>query len=460
MVDITSEPAYEERDPLRVAWVELERIRTLLQVPLLRDGALVGVLAIYRREIRPFTDTQMRLLNTFADQAVIAIENVRLFNETKEALEQQTATGEILRVIASSPTDLQPVMQAVVENAARVCGAIDSSIFRLEGEHLRLMARHGPLRTSFAIGEPVPVRRDTVGGRADPRSADDPRRGHPGRRGGVSANCVPWQGALGSTIRTMAGDTSTARGHRSWASSSSIEGLKPNPFTDKQIELVATFADQAVIAIENVRLFKELEREPELTRSVGELRALGEVGQAISSTLDLETVLTTIVSRAAQLTGTDGGAIYEYDDAAEHFWLRAEHGLAGGLVAARREVGIRKGEGALGRLAVTREPIQITDIADEGAYQSHLRGVLLAAGVRSLLAVPLLREDRLIGGLVVNRNQPGEFAPEVVDLLRTFATQSALAIQNARLFHEIADKSRQARGGQPPQVRVPRQHVP
>jgi signal transduction histidine kinase len=154
-------------------------------------------------------------------------------------------------------------------------------------------------------------------------------------------------------------------------------------------------------------------------------------------------VLTTIVSRAAELAGTDGGAIYEYNEAAEQFWLRAEHGLAVGLVAARRQVGIHKGEGAIGRLAVTREPIQITDIADESAYQSHLREVLLAAGVRSLLAVPLLHDDRLIGGLVVNRSQPGEFAPEVVDLLRTFAAQSALAIQNARLFQELADKSHQ-----------------
>jgi len=216
------------------------------------------------------------------------------------------------------------------------------------------------------------------------------------------------------------------------------------PFTASQIALLETFADQAAIAIENERLLTELQsRTDQLTRSVNELRALGEVGQAVSSTLDLETVLTTIVSRAAELAGTDGGAIYEYDDAAEQFWLRAEHGLAGSLIAARREVGILKGAGAVGRLAVTREPIQITDIADEGAYQSHLRGVLLTAGVRSLLAVPLLREDRLIGGLVVNRNQPGEFASEVVDLLRTFATQSALAIQNARLFHEIEDKSRQ-----------------
>ena len=216
------------------------------------------------------------------------------------------------------------------------------------------------------------------------------------------------------------------------------------PIADRQVALLQTFADQAVIAIENVRLFKELEaRTADLTRSVGELRALGEVGQAVSSTLDLETVLTTIVGRAAELAGTEGGAIYEYDDAAEQFRLRAEQGLAVGLVAARREVGIRKGEGAIGRLAVTREPIQIADIAQEGAYQSRLRDVLLGAGVRSLLAVPLLREDRLIGGLVVNRNQPGEFAPEVIALLKTFATQSALAIQNARLFRELADKSHQ-----------------
>jgi signal transduction histidine kinase len=191
-------------------------------------------------------------------------------------------------------------------------------------------------------------------------------------------------------------------------------------------------------------LFREVEaRTADLSRSVGELRALGEVGQAVSSTLDLETVLTTIVSRAVELVATEGGAIYEYDDAAELFRLRADHGLATGLVAARQEIGIRKGEGAIGRLAVTHEPIQITDIADEGAYASPLRGALLGAGIRSLLAVPLLREDRLIGGLVVNRKHPGEFAPEVIALLETFATQSALAIQNARLFAEIADKSRQ-----------------
>jgi signal transduction histidine kinase/DNA-binding response OmpR family regulator len=223
-----------------------------------------------------------------------------------------------------------------------------------------------------------------------------------------------------------------------------LERAEARPFTDKQIELVTTFADQAVIAIENVRLFKELEaRTAELTRSVGELKALGEVGQAVSSTLDLETVLSTIVSRANQLAGMDGGAIYEYDEAREEFHLRATDGLADELVEALRATPIRKGQGAVGRLAVTHEPVQIRDIADEGIYRSFVREILMRLGNRSLLAVPLLRENHLIGALSVNRNTPGEFAPEIVELLKTFATQSALAIQNARLFREIEAKSRE-----------------
>ena len=214
------------------------------------------------------------------------------------------------------------------------------------------------------------------------------------------------------------------------------------PFPNTQIALLKTFAGQAVIAIENVRLFKEVEaRTTELTRSVGELRALGEVGRAVSSTLDLKTVLRTIVSRATELAGADAGAIYEYDETREEFYLRAMDQFPDDLVAALRVRPIRKGEGALGRLAVVGEPVQIRDIMDESIYQSGLREILIRLGYRSLLAVPLLREDHLIGGLVVNRKVVGEFAPQVIDLLKTFATQSALAIQNARLFREIEDKS-------------------
>jgi two-component system NtrC family sensor kinase len=159
--DVVADAAFAEGDPLRRAVVELEGMRTLLMVPLLKEGRLVGALAVHRREVRPFTDRQMDLLQTFAAQAVIAIENVRLFNETKEALEQQTATSEILRVIAHSPTDLQPVLDAMAESAARLCTAYDASIFRLDGDVLRLVAHHGPIPTSGLV---VPATRSTVTG--------------------------------------------------------------------------------------------------------------------------------------------------------------------------------------------------------------------------------------------------------------------------------------------------------
>jgi signal transduction histidine kinase len=216
------------------------------------------------------------------------------------------------------------------------------------------------------------------------------------------------------------------------------------PFTDKQIELLQTFADQAVIAVENVRLFKELEaRTGELTRSVDQLTALSEVGRAVSSTLDLGTVRTTIVSRAVQLSRLDGGVVFEYDGAAEEFVNRAATETGGALAEARRATRIRKGDGMVGRTAITLEPAQVPDIAVLGAYDSPLRVNLIESGVRAILAVPMVREDRLIGCLVVSRNRPGDFPDEAVELLRTFATQSALAIQNARLFKEIEDKSRQ-----------------
>jgi signal transduction histidine kinase len=216
------------------------------------------------------------------------------------------------------------------------------------------------------------------------------------------------------------------------------------PFTPAQIKLLETFADQAVIAIENVRLFKELDqRTNELTRSVGELKALGEVGQAVSSTLDLETVLTRIVSHAVQLSGTDGGAIYEYDAASEEFHLRATDHMEAELINALRANPPRLGDGVVGWAAASREPVQVPNILEERTYAPRMREMLERFGFRASLAVPLLREDLIIGGLVVRRKSIGEFRPEVIELLKTFATQSVLAIQNARLFREIEDKSRQ-----------------
>jgi signal transduction histidine kinase len=215
-------------------------------------------------------------------------------------------------------------------------------------------------------------------------------------------------------------------------------------FSPEQIALLQTFADQAVIAIENVRLFTELQaRTADLTRSVSELQALGEVSRAISSTLDFDRVLETIVARANELAGTDGGAIYEYDETTRAFHLRATHNFPAEFVAALRGATLRYGEGAVGRAIAEREPVQVTDVVAVGSYESAVREFLLRSGYRSLLAVPLFSEDEAIGALVVNRRVPGEFPPRVVELLRTFGSQSALAIQNARLFREIEDKSRE-----------------
>src|SRR5262249_36960829 len=190
-----------------------------------------------------------------------------------------------------------------------------------------------------------------------------------------------------------------------------IYRLEVRPFSDSQIALMETFADQAAIAIENARLLTELQaRTDQLTRSVQELQALGEVSQALGSTLNLETVLNTIVSRASQLAGTDACTVYEYDERAEAFVFRATHNLDPEVVDIARHAPIRRGEGVAGLMAVTREPVQIADIAEAGAYTGPLRDVLLQTGTRALLSVPLLREGLLIGGLTVNRKTPGDFS--------------------------------------------------
>jgi len=217
--------------------------------------------------------------------------------------------------------------------------------------------------------------------------------------------------------------------------------LTPKAFTEAQIALVTTFADQAVIAIENVRLFDEVQaRTRELTQSVEELRALGQVTQAVNSTVDLETVLTTIVAKATQLSSTEAGAIYVFDDANQEFRLRATYGLDDAVVAELRDSHIRIGETAISDAVEQRVPIQIADIQNDPLATLD---VIVRAGFRALLVVPLLGTDRIVGALVVRRKQPGEFPKSTVELLQTFAAQSVLAIQNARLFSEIEDKSRQ-----------------
>jgi signal transduction histidine kinase len=365
----------------------------------------------------------------------------RFRRELAEALERQTATAEVLRIISTSPTELQPVLEVVVKSAARFCGADDAIILRLDGENLWAAAHHGPIPVDFGV--PVPCVRGTVGGRSvlerrDVHVTDLQAEAEEFPEGSALAKRLGARTTLGVPLLREGTAVGTIQ----------LRRAEVNPFTDKQIELLQIFADQAVIAIENVRLFKELQaRTTELTRSVDELTALGEVSRAVSSTLDLDTVLNTIVTRANQLTGTDGCSIYEYDEAAEEFRLRAAHYAdekeAAVLDPIGRATSIPKGQGMPGRAASRREPVQLPDIVREGAYESPMRGALVQAGYRAILTVPLLLEDQVIGALGVSRKTPGEFAPEIVRLLTTFATQSALAIQNARLFREIADKSRQ-----------------
>jgi signal transduction histidine kinase len=361
--------------------------------------------------------------------------------EMTEALARETATGEVLRAMSRAQTDLQPVFDIIAGSALRLSGGGGyGQVMLYENEMLHLAAFDN------ANPEGVEALRRRFPARVDPGSAVG--------RAVHSRAVVQIPDVLEDPAYTFKSELVTM-GVRSVLvvpmlrqggpiGAIAIGRPEQGPFSDRQIEMIQTFADQAVIAIENVRLFKELQaRTQELTRSVGELQALGEVGRAVSSTLDVETVLDTIVSRASQLAGTDSCSVYEYDEQAQHLLLRATYNLDDAVAAVAQRAPIRRGEGVAGRMAVTLEPVQIADIAEPGAYSGPLRDVLLQTGTRALLGVPLLREDQLIGGLTVTKKTPGEFPPEVVELLKTFASQSALAIQNARLFHEVEDKSRQ-----------------
>jgi GAF domain-containing protein len=430
------------------------RVRSVLSVPMLRDGQVVGAITVDRYQPGPFLEKQISLLQTFADQAVIAIENVRLFKELEarngdltEALERQTATAEILRVISQSQTDVRPVFDAIADNAMRLFRAWAVTVFRVEGRTYRpATARGGRPGSGRLMLEHAgwPIDRETPAGRcildrtpiliADIES--DPLRAQtisPGQTILDFARARGWR----STLQVPMLRDEQAIG------AISVARAEAGRFTEAEIVLLKTFADQAVIAVENARLLAELqERTRELTRSVDQLTALGEVGRAVSSTLDLETVLTTIVSRAVQLSGLDGGVVFEYDESTEEFIQRVATDT-GALAEARRNTRIRRGEGVLGRTAITLEPVQVPDIITPGAYEGRLREILIESGIRAILAVPMVREGRLIGCLGVTRNRPGEFPAATIELLRTFATQSALAIQNARLFHEIEDKSQE-----------------
>jgi signal transduction histidine kinase/putative methionine-R-sulfoxide reductase with GAF domain len=422
--------------------------RAMISVPMLKDGIAIGAITLARREPGRFPERQVNLLRSFANQAVIAIENVRLFTELQAsnrdlttALDTQTATSDILRVISRSQTDVQPVFDAIVESAVRLLRAYSGTLTRIAGDQIELAA----LTSTDDAGDAVLRARFSQSLQSEGSHAQAIRNRAP-----INIADAQTEPRLSEAARAIA----RTRGYRSVAAvpllrhdeavgAISLTRREPGGFTADEIALLETFADQAVIAVENARLLTELQaRTQELTRSVSELQALGEVGQAISSTLELQTVLRTIVARATQLADADAGVIYEYDEQREVFEPRATERLEDDIVQTLVATPVRKGQGATGRLAEAREPIQLADLRTLGE-QIPVRDSLIRAGYRALLALPLVREDHLIGGLTVFRKTPGEFAADIVELLKTFATQSSLALQNARLFRELADKSHQ-----------------
>ena len=378
--------------------------RSTLAVPLIREGRALGTILVLRTEVRPFEQKHIALLTTFADQAAIAIENVRLFEaeqqrtrELRELLEQQTATSKVLDVISRSAFDLHAVFEAVVESSVRLCGAERGFIYRFDGELLRMAVGFNVSQELREFAERNPIRpgRKSAAARAAlerrtihiPDAFADPEYTYGAKDVGR------FRTVLGVPI--LKGDD--------------LQGviiIHPQdgvrPFTDTQIALVETFADQAAIAIENVRLLDELrQRTDELCRSVEELRALGEVSQAVNSTLDLETVLSTIVGKAVQLSGTEAGAIYVFDNRQHKFHLRATYGMDRELIDAltRADMGVNEPNIAL--ILAGRELIQVADLKEEAP--SDLNEITLRAGYRARLVAPLIRGEDVVGLLVVRR---------------------------------------------------------
>ena len=445
VLDVQADPEYEFKGAAKVGG-----LHTVLGVPLLREGNPIGVMVLQRRAVAPFTDKQIELLTTFADQAVIAIENVRLFEaeqqrtrELAESLEQQTATSEVLRVISSSPGDLEPVFATMLENAARICGAKFGNIHRWDGDALHLVATHNTPTgfAEFRRRSPIRSGPENVVGRTIATKTAVHVADLAAEQAYVEQRDPSYVAAVElAGVRTFLAVPMLKE--------NDLIGLftlyrqEVRPFTDKQIELVTSFAAQAVIAIENTRLLTELrQRTDELGRSVGELRALGEVSQAVNSTLDLETVLSTIVAKAVQLSGTEAGAIYVWDDLQREFHLRATYGMDQELIDALARQHIGLDEPNVAPALAQGEPIQVADLKEQAP--SAANEIILRAGYRARLLAPLLRGEEIVGMLVVRRRTPGAFPQNTVDLMKTFAAQSVLAIQNARLFHEIEDKGRQ-----------------
>ena len=430
VADLAAEEVYAKRDPAYVAGVELGDVRTFLAVPILKGNELVGAFGLVRHDIRPFTQKQIALVKNFAAQAVVAIENTRLLNELRESLQQQMATGDVLKAISRSTFNLQSVLDTLVESATRLCEAQDSFIFLPSGNVYRAAARYGFTREfhDFIDSNPVAIDRGSVVGRiaiegrlihisdvlADPDYTRHDSQKISGFRAVLGAPLLREGNVIGVIF---------------------LARTKPQPFTDKQIELVATFADQAVIAVENARLLNEL-RE-----SLQQQTATADVLKVISrSTFDLQTVLQILVESAARLCDADKATITR--QRGEAFYRAETYGFSAEFLDYVRSIPVVRERGsALGRALLEGKVVHIPDVQADPEY-TFVEAQRLG-DFRTVLGVPMLREGIPIGVLALTRSEVRPFTDKQIELVSTFADQAAIAIENVRLFESVEARTRE-----------------